>query len=167
MNKLRTLERWLLNAEKAVLIGVLLFMVTLSFLQVVLRGFFSGGFLWADTLLRHLVLWVGFFGAAVAAGENKQFAMDAAARFFKGRAKIAVEVIAHLFTIAVCAVMTKASWAFLLDERASGSILFSIGEKTHVPAWYIEIILPAGFALILLHYAIKLVTSFSPQEEEK
>ena len=39
-------------------------------MQVVLRQVFGGGILWCDTLLRHLVLWVGFLGAARAAGQH-------------------------------------------------------------------------------------------------
>lgn len=159
MKKLRTLEHWLLSAEKALLIGFVLVMVCLSFTQVLLRGFFSGGFLWADTFLRHLVLWVGFLGAAVAAGENKQFAMDAATRFFEGRVKSTVEAIASLFTVGVCAVMTHASWAFFLDEKASGNALFSIGAHIHIPSWTVGIILPVGFALIAVHYTIKAAIS--------
>ncbi len=157
MESLRKLERWLLSAEKFLLIGLILVIVGLSFLQVVLRGVFSGGFLWADTFLRHIVLWVGFLGAAVAAGENKQFAMDAAARVFKGRVKALLETVAHAFTIAVCAFMARASWEFMMVEREFAGSLFSLGENIHVPIWYFEIILPVGFVLILLHYAIKLI----------
>lgn len=157
METLRKLERWLLGAEKFLLIGLILVIVSLSFLQVVLRGLLAGGFLWADTFLRHLVLWVGFLGAAVAAGENKQFAMDAAARVFKGRTKAVLESIAHAFTIAVCAFMAHASWKFMIMEREFAGPLFSIGDKIHVPIWYFEIILPVGFALILAHYTIKLI----------
>jgi len=156
VESLRKIERWLLGAEKFLLIGFILVIVSLSFLQVVLRGFFAGGFLWADTFLRHIVLWVGFLGAAVAAGENKQFAMDAAARVFKGRVKALLETVAHAFTIAVCAFMASASWEFMIVEREFAAPLFSIG-KVLVPVWYFEIILPVGFALILVHYAIKLI----------
>ncbi|MFH2203178.1 MAG: TRAP transporter small permease subunit [Elusimicrobiota bacterium] len=157
METLRAIERRLLQAEKYILIAFLLVMVSLSFVQVVLRGLFSGGFLWADTFLRHLVLWVGFFGAAVAAGENKQFAMDAAARALQGRMKAACEIVAYLFTTIVCGFLTRASWAFLIEERATGGVLFSIGASLQVPSWYFEIILPVGFALLLVHYALKII----------
>lgn len=155
MKTLISVERFLLAAEKGLLIVFVLVMVALSFLQVVLRGAFAGGFLWADTFLRHLVLWLGFIGAAVAAGENKQFAMDAAARAFTGRLKAGLEVLACLFTAAVCAIMAKASWVFLIEEMNTGGVLFSIGEDLHAPIWYFEIILPAGFLLLLVHYLLK------------
>lgn len=161
MEPLRRLERGLLAAEKWALVGLLGVMVTLSFLQVLLRGAFSAGLLWADTLLRHLVLWVGFLGASVAAGEGKQFAMDATARALSGRLKAAAGILVHLFTAAVCALMARASWTFLAAEYADWArdpargILFSAGPL-RVPGWVFELILPAGFALLALHYLLRL-----------
>lgn len=155
MDRLKTIERWLGTAEKGLLIAIVSVMVVLSFTQLILREFFSAGLLWADTFLRHLVLWVGFFGAGIAAIENKQFAMDAAARVFTGRTKAAVGIAANLFTSIVCVLLTRASLRFLKDEFAAASILFSIGEL-HVPGWIFETILPAGFALLAVHYLIKL-----------
>ncbi|MDE2237792.1 MAG: TRAP transporter small permease subunit, partial [Elusimicrobia bacterium] len=49
-------------------------MSSLAFLQVLRRELFGSGALWADPLLRSLVLWVGFLGAALAAAEDKHFA---------------------------------------------------------------------------------------------
>lgn len=155
MEKLRTAERWLSNAEKGLLLVLVVVMVGLSFLQVVLRSFFSGGILWADTFLRHLVLWAGFLGAMVAATENKQFAMDAAARVLKGRVKAAVEALTCAFTAAVCVLLSRASMKFFWMEYESHSELFTVG-KTQVPAWIFEVILPLGFALLALHYLLKL-----------
>ena len=131
---LRSIEAVLLRAEKALLVAMLVFMVTLAFAQVVLRSAFSFGLLWADTLLRHLVLWVGFFGAAVAAGENKQFAMDAAHRLFSDRAKAAVAALTHLSAMMVSGFLARASWTFFLDERRAGATLFSAGA-VHLPPW--------------------------------
>lgn len=154
LERIRIAERWLLAAERWLLIAFVLVMVVLSFLQVILRGFFSFGLLWADTFLRHLVLWVAFLGASVAAVEDKQFAMDAAARILKGRVKAGVMGITYLFTFVVCVLLSSASIDFFKDEYAAQSTLFSIGEL-HLPAWVFEIIIPAGFILLALHYLLR------------
>jgi TRAP-type C4-dicarboxylate transport system permease small subunit len=156
MDALRALEKRLLGLEKAALALLLLTMIALSFLQVVLRGVFSSGLLWADTFLRHLVLWIGFLGAAAASAQDRHFAMDAAERVFSGRAKAAAQLACALFIAAVCILLAQASRAFLADERAAANILFSIGE-THVQAWPFQTILPAGFFLLALHHLIKAV----------
>lgn len=165
MKKLRALERGLASVEKVLLAALLALMVSLSFLQVILRGVFSAGLLWADTFLRHLVLWAAFLGAAAAAVEGKQFAMDAAHRAIKGRTRRAVEGLSHAVCVAVCALLARASWRFLADEYRHGGVLFSVGGL-HVPGWTFEVILPAGFALLLVHYLIKLALALgSPLDE--
>lgn len=154
METLRKAERWLVDAERTLLTAMLAVMVTLSFLQVVLRAAFSSGLLWADTFLRHLVLWVGFLGAATAASADRQFAMDAAVGLLPGRGKAAARCAVDLFAASVCALLTRASWRFFLDERAAGSVLFMLGTL-RVETWVFEAILPGGFLLLCAHYLLR------------
>ena len=156
MDLLRTAERRLAACEQGLLSVLLVVMVALSFLQVVLRGVFSGGLLWADTFLRHLVLWAAFLGACLAATDGKQFAMDAADRLMPDLLKAGVHAVLHALTAAVCAALAAASGTFLLQEKEGGAILLSVGSW-HVPGWTFEVILPVGFALLSAHYAVKAV----------
>lgn len=157
MGLLRSAERRLAAFEQALLAALILIMVALSFAQVLLRGF-SAGLLWADTFLRQLVLWVGFLGAALAAVDDKQFSMDAGLRLMSPRTRAAVHAVLHLLTAVVCAFLARASWTFFLQERTAPSLLFSIGSL-HLPTWWFETILPGGFLLLCLHYALKMVLS--------
>ena len=164
MEFLKTAERRLAALEQGLLAALLLVMVALSFLQVVLRGAFSSGILWADTFLKHLVLWGAFLGACLACVDSKQFAMEGAERLFSGRAKGAVHALLHALTAAVSALLAKASWTFLLQEKEGGATLFSVGSR-HIPGWWFEVILPAGFALLALHYAVKSALSGAALKE--
>ena len=47
--------------EETFLCLLLFSMILLACVQIFLRFFFSGGFAWADPLLRYMVLWAGFF----------------------------------------------------------------------------------------------------------
>ncbi|MCK5358284.1 MAG: hypothetical protein KAJ48_07800, partial [Elusimicrobiales bacterium] len=60
MKYLLKLEHFIVKGEKFLIIAFVFFMVTLSFLQVVLRLFFNYGIVWLDPVLRHMVLWSGF-----------------------------------------------------------------------------------------------------------
>lgn len=140
--------------------GLVAFMVALAFLQVLLRqvGQLTGAplsLLWGDTLLRHLVLWVGFAGAALAASSDRQFAMDVAAHLLSGRRKALAALLCHGFALAVCALLARASWAFLAEERSHPAILFTALGRD-VPAWWLEAAAPLGFAVLAFHYALKL-----------
>ena len=59
------------------MVALLAVMVTLAFAQVILRHF-GLGLLWGETVLKHLVVWTGFLGAALAAASEKHFAWEAA-----------------------------------------------------------------------------------------
>ncbi len=153
MESVRKAERLLLGAEKGLLVVLLSVMVALSFLQVVLRQAFGLGILWADTFLRHLVLWVGFLGAGLAAADNKHFAWEPAAQK-AGRMGAAMRAAASAAAVAITCALVRASWSFLCDERAAGDVLFQIGSR-QIPAWWFSTIIPAGFALIAIHLAVR------------
>lgn len=149
MERLKKAESYLVRLEGALLVFLLSVMVVLSFAQVLLRQFFETGILWADTFLRHLVLWGGFLGAALASAEGRHFAWEAVVPR-EGRSGAEARLLVQLVTAVVAVFLTKASWIFLMEEKASGSVLFYIGE-TAVPAWIFALILPLGFALVLIH----------------
>ncbi|MEK7671275.1 MAG: TRAP transporter small permease subunit, partial [Bacteroidota bacterium] len=102
MTLLRALDKTLVKAETAFLVLFLANMIVLSFSQVVLRNFFGTGFLWADPLVRHLVIWVGFMGAAIASHEERHISIDALTKFFSPRWKDISQIITSLFALIVC-----------------------------------------------------------------
>ena len=155
VERLRKAESILLGLESAALVAIVFFLLAMSFLQVILRQFFGGGILWCDTLLRHLVLWVGFLGAARAAAEEKHFSFEAMADRLPGRLRGAAALLARLSAVTVSLVLAKASWSFMVEERAAGGSLFSIGSRA-VPGWPFASILPAGFALVAIHVGLRL-----------
>lgn len=152
MRILKAIDKALTQAEGAILIVLLSVMVVMSFLQVVLRNLFSSGILWADILLRHILLWLGFLGAALATSENRHINIDALRRFFSPRLRSAVEVLTNLFAAVICYLLASASWRFVEGEIEGGQNLFG-----DVPAWYGSIIIPLGFSLLVVHFAIRAI----------
>lgn len=152
MTFLRMLDRWLIRIETVLLVLFLSSMILLAFLQVVLRNFLGIGFLWADPLVRHLVIWVGFTGAAIAAHEERHIGIDAFSRFFSARWQDAVRILTSLFAIIVCYYLADAAWVFLVDEKSSGSDFM-----LNVPTWIALLIIPAGYALMAFHFFVKVV----------
>lgn len=140
-------ERWLLTI---LVVG----MTGLGFVQIVLRKAFSGGFLWADVFLRHLVLWVAFLGAGAAVAQDKHFGADLGDRLFSGRSRLIAQFIVQVLTIIVCALLCRASYVFLKDEFASSTAHTTLGPL-QIPGALFEVILPGGFALLLVHYVLK------------
>ena len=149
MEIVNRIENAVAGLETGLLVAIILGMVLLSFVQVVLRIFFHGGFIWADPFLRHLVLWVGFLGAALAALERKHFGWETASSG-PGKIRAALRLLAWLATVAVAVFLIKASWDYLGYERSSGDILMTVGNLD-IPSWIFACAIPGGFGLILFH----------------
>lgn len=153
--RLRRAEDLLARGEGALLVVLLGVMVTLAFAQVVLR-FFDKGLLWADTLLKQLVMWTGFLGAALAAASEKHFAWEAAHLGGDGRLRPWLRLVSSLAGAAVCALMLRAAWSYAADDRAAGAVLMTVGAVS-VPSWIAAAGIPGGFALLLAHLLFKSV----------
>ena len=152
MSKLRSLDRILSKVEMAFLVLFLGSMVVLAFVQVALRNILGSSFMWADTIVRHLVLWAGFMGAAMATREERHISVDALTKFLSQRTKHAIAVVTGLFAAVVCYFLAGAAWQFLLDEKGSGDeIVLSI------PTWVALSVIPLGYGLLTFHFFIRVL----------
>jgi TRAP-type C4-dicarboxylate transport system permease small subunit len=150
MSLLQRVDSLLNKFESALLVLFLGVMIVLAFLQVVLRNAFSEGFLWADILLRHLVLWIGFLGAAIATSNDRHINIDAITRFLPSRQKASARVLTYFFAALVCYFLFDASISYIRLEMELGSTVYDA-----MPAWYAQIIIPAGYALLAVHFLIR------------
>src|SRR5262245_577336 len=150
MKLLFAIERLLVRLETLLIVLFLSVMTILAFSQVLLRNLFDTGLLWGDQVVRHLVLFVGFMGAAVATAEEKHISIDALTKFLPVRVKAAAHLITNLFALIVCWYLAEAAFHLYLDEReAGGTIVLDI------PSWVGVIILPPGYLLIAFHFAVR------------
>jgi len=152
MNVIRTLENYIVKVELFFLILSLAVMVLLAFLQVVLRNVFSSGFLWADTFLRYLVVWVGFIGAAIAAKEERHISIEVLTKFVSPTIKNLASLITNLAAAIVCYYLYTASVQFLEFGLSPDTLVFE-----SIPLLYVFSIIPIGFLLMLFHFIIRAV----------
>ena len=134
--------------EEALLCLLLAAMMGLSCWQIALRYLFAGGLVWADPLLRYLVLWAGMFGAVVATRRGKHIAIDLITYLLPLRYQNFLRVGIDLLAATVAGVLTFAALTFVRNERefASGSDLLG------VPFWGWNLVFPVAFALITLRF---------------
>ena len=87
--------------EDGLLVVMMAAMIVLALAQIVLRNLFSTGWVWADPLLRNLVLWVGLIGATAATREDRQITVDVLSRLLSERVRAGARVVTDLFTAGV------------------------------------------------------------------
>lgn len=143
----RTLGRIARQVEDDLLVVLLALMAALAVVQIVLRNLFDVGLIWADPLLRLMVLWLGLAGAAVASRESRQISIDVVSRLLPERGRAAVRVVTDLFTALVAGVLARHAARLVQSEHDAGTTAFA-----KVPAWLAEIVLPVAFAVIAWRY---------------
>jgi len=144
--KIITFEKRLIDSLLCLL---LVAMIILACLQIGLRTFFSGGILWADPMLRYLVLWCGMLGAVVATREKKHIGIDVLGYLAPVQIKVWIELVIDLFSSLVAAVLTWAAVIFVRNE-----LLFGGPSLLNVPSWIWNLIFPVAFALITIHFLL-------------
>jgi TRAP-type C4-dicarboxylate transport system permease small subunit len=136
-------------AEDALLVALLASLVGLSATQILLRNLFETGLAWADPLLRLLVLWLCLAGALAATRENKHIRIDVVSRLLPPRAAGLLDRLTGLFTAAVCTLIAWQGARLVWFEYQDGTAL-----AAGIPAWVAELVIPVGFALIALRFAL-------------
>jgi TRAP-type C4-dicarboxylate transport system permease small subunit len=163
------MDEMIAKVEQTLVVSFLGFIIFIAFLQIVLRNFFSTGLGWGDSLLRNLVLWIGFIGATLATKEGKHINIDVVSRWLPPTGKNVVTLITHLFSFLVCCALTYATLKFVRNE-------IQMGQKTFldIPAWIPEMILPITFCLMTFRFGLRSLKSLSemgkrdfPHNQEK
>lgn len=150
MKMLAKIDGLINKIEEVILVVMFLIMLVMAFGQVILRNFFSGGIIWGDILLRHLVLWIGFIGAALATSNDRHLNIEILRRFLRDRLRFIVAFITNIFAAAVCYFLFRASMTFLEFEIANKNIVYG-----SVPSWIAQLIIPAGYVLLIIHFCIR------------
>ena len=140
--------------EDSILALLLLGMILLATSQIFLRNLFDSGIIWADPLLRIMVLWLGLLGALAATRENKHITIDLLTRFLSELMCLVAKAFTNLFSAAIASILAYHSMRFVIMEYEAQSKAFS-----EVPAWTMELIMPIAFGLIALRFFIHFVIS--------
>lgn len=123
-------------------------MTVIPLLEIILRRAFGVGIPGAGPIVQHLVLWVGFLGAAIAAREGRLLSLATGSLVPAGWPRRMASVIAAALGSAVSVILAIAAVEFVRSEEAVGA---TIGAG--IPTWVAQLVLPVGFLLIALRLA--------------
>jgi TRAP-type C4-dicarboxylate transport system permease small subunit len=141
-------------------------MMLLAVGQIVLREIFSTGFVWADELIKLMVLWLAMVGSIAACRENRHIRIDALSHILPRLAVEITRVLVDLFAAFVCGVVAWYAWLYLQVE-----IEYQDTVLVNIPAWIAHSVLPAAFLLISFRFLVLVVKQIgdiftSPYEEQ-
>jgi|YelNatPaOPRAMG01_1025707.scaffolds.fasta_scaffold00087_43 TRAP-type C4-dicarboxylate transport system permease small subunit len=168
MKLIFTIEKGIGFIENFLLVIFLTVTVIMAFMQVILREFWSTGIVWGDVFLRHLVLWIGFFGAALAAKESRHFSINIFTKRLAPVWQRIIQALLNLGSAVVCSFLVEAGISFVRDEiKYNNEPLFVIFGR-NVMSYHFEVIIPLGFGLIGLHFLFRAieVAAYGPKSAE-
>jgi len=141
------LERWSTAAENAAMVLLLAAMMIVAVGQIALRVFFSGGFVWADELLKLMVLWIALIASIAASRSNRHLRIDIVSHFVPEKYARVPVILVDAFAAFMCAVLAWQSFRY---------VQLSVGDTVliDVPAWIAYSILPIAFAVMSYRFLL-------------
>jgi C4-dicarboxylate transporter DctM subunit len=127
--------------------------MVLPLAEIFSRRFLGGGIPGSGPIAQNLTLWVGLFGAAIAAREGKLLTLATGEFLPKGRIGDFAHIVAATIGAAVSTMFVLGGIRLVQSDREAGDVI-AVG----IPTWVADLALPIGFALI----AIRLVWRASP-----
>lgn len=131
------------RVETGVIAILLIALVLLGCMQIVLRNFFHSGMLWADPMMRHLVLWLGCLGAALATTRVRHINIDVFSRLVPARHRGYRRTAVYAATAIAAYFLGVAALRLVVDERQFGEVAFG-----PMKTWMLQIVLPYAFFVI-------------------
>ena len=135
----KRLERWGTAAENAVLVMLLGALMLLAVGQIVMRVFFSTGFIWADELVKFFVLWIALVASIAAARSDRHLRIDV----------LVPRIVVDAFAAFMCGVLAWQSWRYI-----QLTIEFEDTVLVDIPAWLAYGLLPLSFALMCYRFTL-------------
>ena len=142
---------WLHRIEEGLLMVLMGVMILVATAHILVRNLFEVTILWADPLIRLLVLWTSFLGALLATRLDKHIKIDVLLRFVSPKLNRGLLAISGLFSALVCAVLTWVAVRFLLDEYA-----FPAEGALGLPTWVLQLIFPFTFGLMACRFTLQM-----------
>ena len=139
------LARVLYPLEDALAGVALALMVVLPLSEIVLRRVAGTGIPGSIPFVQHLVLWVGFLGAALAARQGTMLALATGTFLPPGRPREIAGTLAATVAAAVSMMLCVGAFQLVMSEREAGTVI-----AAGVTNWMAQTVLPFAFGLIAL-----------------
>lgn len=138
-------------------------MMILAVGQIVMRVFFSFGFVWADELVKLFVLWIALIASIAASRSNRHLRIDLVSHFVAEKYARFPRIIVDAFAAFMCGVLAWHSWRYV-----QLTIEFEDTLLVDFPAWIAYSLLPLSFALMSYRFVLtcgsEVIRVFRPDE---
>ena len=147
MNLLDRIARKLASLCQFFLCLALTVMTAVTFVEVVRRYFLGFSYVWAEELVRFLLVWVTFLGGSAAFYTGNLIYFDMATSKLSPRAQLVQGMVVGLLLFVILGVFFK----YGLSYAMSKPIQFQRSPGMNLPMAYVYISIPVGMGLMLFY----------------
>ncbi len=171
--KIKDIYRVLEYLERGLIILSFSLMIIFSFLNVILRALYTkmgfgpanlvlNNMEWSEPLSRMMLLWITFIGASLLTTKNRHIKIDIFGQFMSPFLIAIREIITSVACMTICFIMFNASLGYIRME-----IIHGTGIIIGIKAWIWYLIIPVGFLMIFLRFALNLFENLTTIRSSK
>lgn len=141
------------NILKWVVAVAMMFMVVLTFVEVIRRYFFHQSWVWSEVLVRYLIVWCTFLGGAAAYRVGALTNFDLITQKLGEKAKLILELICTIIILILTVWLTRKG----IQSFNKPSIVSQVSTELKISMRWIYLGIPVGFASMVLFSIEKLI----------
>lgn len=154
------------DAIKWIVTVILVFMVAVTFIEVIRRYAFGLSFSWADECIRFLIMWVTFLGGAAAFHKKKLVCFDLVTSSLSKKMQTVLELFVYIVLLVVIAALIY----YTGKAATAPSVTKAVGTGFKVSMIWAYLPMPVGFAimeLFCINWIINLIAILKKGESDK
>ncbi len=141
---MKNLFRKIQNGLNMVTAVMLAMVVTIIFIQVIMRYVFGRSLAWSEELTRYIFVWFLYLGVNLGISDNIQLKIDVLDMKVTGKAYRILKSIQHVLSILACGAVTVGSFLLIRVGFYTGS------PANHIPMWVIYLVFPVGMVMNII-----------------
>ncbi len=143
------IRRFLDGFESFLLSGLLTLMTLITFAQVIARYVFNYSFVWALELTNFLFGGLIFLGISFGVRVGAHIGVDIVVRMLAARTARRVAIVAAILCLVYAGIVFVGAWIYVGKMYDIGIL----AQDLPIPQWMPKLVLPIGFAMLLLRFA--------------
>lgn len=141
------------NIVKWIVAIAMMFMVILTFVEVIRRYFFHQNWVWSEILVRYLIVWCTFLGGAGRLPGGRSDNFDLVTQKLGKKTQLVLELVCTVIILLLSVWLTKLG----ADSFLRPSIANQISVELHISVKWIYLGIPVGLGAMALFAIEKLL----------
>ena len=149
MNTYKKIMHGVVKVENIIMAVTLIVSLVLTFANVIGRKLINHSLTWVDELVVALFVLISLMGAALACREDGGLVgLSLVSDRLKGSARLIQKLVANLFSIIYCVILTWQGVGRVLSEYTQNAHTFVL----HWPSWIFWSVVPVCGVFLVLHF---------------